>query len=350
MNLGFRSLGSDLAGGAVRTIDPVTELAEVEPARWDDLLGRLGLTDAYAAYGFVRASAALVDATPMLLHLAGEGGDIAFPLLLREDPRDVVSPYGYGGPLGAGAEPPFAAFHEAYTEWCAARGVLTSFVVFHPLYRNDAHAKELGFRRVPLGGTVAWPLAGDLRARMHRHHRRMVRRAEGLVASVAPDPADLTEFVALYLDAMRRLDASPFYSFGPAYWDALLCDAPLVRVDVRDMDGALVAGVLGMGTPPWLHYHLGASTADGRGSGASHLALTTLAEWGRDRGFEVLHLGGGVGGRADSLLEYKVRFAPHGLVPSATGRAIHDPAAYARLTGADGVDWDGFFPAYRATA
>jgi serine/alanine adding enzyme len=329
----------------------VTELAEVEPARWDDLLRRIGIADVYPSRGFVRASAALVDAEPVLLHLPGEAGDVAFPLLLREDPRDVVSPYGYGGPIGTGPEPPFAAFGAAYAAWCAARGVLTSFVVFHPLYRNDARARELGFRRVPLGGTVAWPLVDDLRGRMHRHHRRMVRRAEGatLTASVQPDPAELGEFVGLYLDAMRRLDASPFYSFGPAYWEALVTDVPLVRVDVRDTSGALVAGVLGMGMAPWLHYHLGASTAEGRGSGASHLALCTLAEWGRDRGFEVLHLGGGVGGRADSLLEYKRRFAPHGLVPSATGRAIHDPATYARLTGADGVDWEGFFPAYRAT-
>jgi hypothetical protein len=35
-------------------------------------------------------------------------------------------------------------------------------------------------------------------------------------------------------------------------------------------------------------------------------------------------------------------------VPSATGRAVHDRAAYARLTGSDAVDWNGFFPAYRA--
>jgi hypothetical protein len=324
----------------------VTVLAEVEPARWDDLLRRAGVTDVYASRGFVAASAALVDAEPVLLHLPG---DVVFPVLVRSDPCDVVSPYGYGGPVGTGAAP-WEEFGRAYAAWCAERGVLTSFVVFHPLYGNDARAEQLGFRRVPLGGTVAWQLVGDLRERMHRHHRRMVRRAEGagLVASVEVAPAGLDEFVGLYLDAMRRLDASPFYLFGPDYWAALLRDVPLVRVDVRDGD-ELAASVLGMGVAPWLHYHLGASTAEGRGSGASHLALTTLAEWGRDNGFEVLHLGGGVGGRADSLLEYKQRFAPDGLVPSATGRAVHDPEAYARLTGGDGIDWEGFFPAYRAS-
>jgi hypothetical protein len=227
--------------------------------------------------------------------------------------------------------------------------VLTSFVVFHPLFRNDERAATLGWHRVALGGTVAWPLEGDLRAAMHRHHRRLVRRAErdGHVATVDPAPQSLDEFVVIYEHAMHRLEASGFYRFPPPYWEALLRDVRLVRVDVRDAGGELVAGVLGMGEPPWLHYHLGAAADAARGTGASHLALCTLAEWGRDHGYTTLHLGGGVGGREDSLLEYKLRFAPEGLVPSATGRAVHDAAEYARLTGSAEIDWAGFFPAYR---
>jgi serine/alanine adding enzyme len=328
-------------------------LEEVDPARWDALLARLGVPDVYCARGYVRASAALVDAEPRLLHLAGADGDVVFAVLLRDGPRDVVTPYGYGGPLGAGADPPYGAFAAAYADWCAAAGVLTSFVVFHPLAGNAAHAAQLGFHVVPMGGTVAWPLGGEARPRerMHKHHRRMVRRAErdGLSATVTEHVRELDEFVALYEDAMRRLDASSFYLFGASYWEALARDVELHRVDVRDADGALAASVLGMGAPPWLHYHLGAASEAGRGSGASHLALCTLAEWGRDRGYSTLHLGGGVSGRADSLLEYKQRFAPGALVPSATGRAVHDRAAYARLTGSDAVDWAGFFPAYRAS-
>jgi serine/alanine adding enzyme len=326
-------------------------LVEVEPESWDAVLRGLGVTDAYLGRGFVRASAALVDAEPVLLHLAAAGGDVVFAALLRDDPRDVVSPYGYGGPVAVGDAPPLDVFRDAYAGWCADRGVLSSFVVFHPLFGNDAYAAALGFRRVPLEGTVAWRLAEpDLRARMHRHHRRMVRRAEaaGLAATVERAPADLSAFVALYTDAMRYLDAAAFYRFPPPYWEALRREVPVALVEVRDADGGLAAAVLGMGGPPWLHYHLGASAEHARGSGASHLALCSLAEWGQAHGYDVLHLGGGVGGRADSLLEYKLRFAPDGLLPAATGRAVHDRAAYAALTGSDAIDWEGFFPAYRA--
>jgi serine/alanine adding enzyme len=303
-------------------------LEEVEPARWDGLLRSLGVTDVYYSRGYVEASALLAGGTAAFLH-DDDGG--VFPCVVRPDPVDVVSPYGYGGPLGP---------VPAYEAWCRERGVVSSFVVFHPLFANDAP----GFRRSALAGTVAWRLEGDLLAGMHRHHRRVVRRAsEAFEVAIEVAPASLDGFVELYEETMRRTGASPFYLFPGAYWEALHAGVRLVRVDVRE-GGELLASVLGMGEPPWLHYHLGGS----RRPGAIHLALYRLACWGRDQGYEVLHLGGGVGGREDSLLEFKQRFAPAGRVGVSVGKAVHDLAGYLELSGADAVDWDGFFPAYRA--
>lgn len=323
--------------------------AEVEPERWDETLRAAAITDVYYARGFVRASAALVGAEPVLLRLAGAGGDVFLACLVRSDPTDVVTPYGYGGPVGAGADPPLAAFSAAYEAWCAQRGVVSSFVVFHPLLANADSDASAGFRRTALDGTVAWRLQRpDLLAGMHKHHRRVIRRAQaaGVEATVVPAPADLAEFAGVYEQTMRRAEAAPFYFFPRPYWDALAVGVKLVRVDVRG-GGGLLASVLGMGGPPWLHYHLGGATDAARGTGASHLALYALAQWGREQGYDTLHLGGGVGGRADSLLEYKLRFAPDGRVGVAIGKAVHDRDRYLRLSEASTVDWDGFFPAYR---
>jgi hypothetical protein len=307
-------------------------LAEVAPEDWDALRRAAGVTDVYYSRGFVEASAPLAGGTPVFL--AGDGG--LFPVLLRDDPVDAVTPYGYGGPLGGGGE--------AYAAWCRERGVISTFAVFHPLLDVDTR----GFRVTELGGTVAWTLDGDLEAGMHAHHRRLVRRARnaGLEAVATPAPGDLDAFVAIYEETMRRAGAAPFYFFAAPYWAALVRDVPLVRIDVAGPDG-LAASVLGMGEPPLLHYHLGGNTDAGRRAGASQLALLGLARWGQERGFTMLHLGGGVGGRADSLLEYKRRFAPAGLVPSRIGKAVHDEAAYLAAAGAGAIAWDAFFPAYR---
>jgi hypothetical protein len=160
---------------------------QVAAAEWNALLARLGLTDVYLTREYVESARVLEPGEAVFL--AHE--DVVFPLILRdlEDRHDVVTPYGYGGPVArnpAGAP----AFHEAYEEWCRERGVVSTFVRFHPLYENHRYSP---FRSEPLGSTVAWRLGGeDPFERLHAHHRRLVRKAEraGLEATVRED-ADL---------------------------------------------------------------------------------------------------------------------------------------------------------------
>lgn len=324
-------------------------LCEVAPERWDATLDRLGLTDAYLRRGYLRSGAALTPAQPVLLHLPGKGGDVVFACLLRAEPADVVTPYGYGGPVAVGTQPPVAEFAAAYEDWCALRGVVSSFVVYHPLFANQNLVMP-ALRQQALTGTIAWDLRGDdLLTGLHRHHGRMVRRALAAEVEVRIDeaPGDLEAFRALYAETMIRAGADPFYLFDADYWALLGAEVPLVCVDVW-RGAEHLAALLGLTGTPWLHYHLGASSEAGRGLGANHLAMLALAGWGGQRGYTRLHLGGGVGGRRDSLWLYKQRFAPGGELPAAVGKAVHDPERYRELTGQSQISYDGFFPAYRA--
>ena len=323
---------------------------ELEVQAWEALLERLGVEDSYYTAAYSVASAELTGGTPRLLHLARDGGDVVFPVVVRDDPTDVVTPYGYGGPLGVGDDPPLSQFPAAYETWCAARGVVTSFAVFHPLFAVEGRIADGGFHTAALAGTVGWSLEPpDLLAVMHKNPRGLIKRARsaGFTAEVQVQPRDVGTFVEHYEATMRRASASDFYFFGERYWQALLRVDPLLQVTVRDPAGEPVASVLGMGAPPYLHYHLDGSADAARGTGASQLGLFTLAEWGQRNGYTVLHLGGGVGGRDDSLLAYKRRFAPGEILPARIGKAVHDHAAYTGLTGSDTIDWDAFFPAYR---
>ncbi|MFL5935836.1 MAG: GNAT family N-acetyltransferase [Gaiellaceae bacterium] len=267
-----------------------------------------------------------------------EDGDGAFALIRRSDPVDVITPYGYGGPAGRDVR----EFWRTYDGWCRANGVVTTFVRFHPLYAN---AREAPIHVEPLAPTIAWRLEqDDLVAPMHLNHRRAVRKAQKAGVTVTAGEG-VGDFVPLYEETMRRAGAAAFYFFGAAYWGALE-RAGVVRFDAQ-LDGDVVASALCLASPPWLHYHLGASSDEGRRIGAMHLLFLEAATWARARGYERFHLGGGVGGREDSLHEFKRRFDPEGLVDAAVGKAVHDEDAYARLTGGE-TGFDGFFPAYRA--
>jgi hypothetical protein len=91
---------------------------------------------------------------------------------------------------------------------------------------------------------------------------------------------------------------------------------------------------------------LSGTTDRGRETGSSTLVLLEAARWAQGNGYERFHLGGGLGGRADSLHHFKARFDPEGLVEAAVGKAIHDEDAYRELSGGES-GYDGFFPAYR---
>jgi hypothetical protein len=316
---------------------------EVAAADWDELLAELRCADAYLLRAYVEASCVLDPGEPVLLHHE----DAVLACIVRavpgSDAYDVTTPYGYGGPVGAGA----ARFYDEYAEWCAARGVVSTFIRFHPLFENHRSAGA-GIHAAHSSPTVGWPLGGDLLEGMHGKHRNTVRKAMKAGVTVEASAAtDVAGFVSLYDQTMRRQDASDFYFFPPAYWEGLqkLRDR-LVRFDAT-LDGEVVASALCLRGDRWLHYHLGATHESARDLGASNLLLYEAALWGREQGLETFHLGGGASGREDSLYAFKRRFSPDGVREFWTGKAVHDEGVYRRLAGGADVDFEGFFPAYR---
>ena len=333
----------------------MTALREVEPEAWDPLLERLGLADAYLLRGYLESAAVLDPGRPTLLHLAGGGGgDVVFACLVRDVPGsegrvDVTTPYGYGGPVAAGDDPPAETFAEAYEAWAGEAGALTTFVRFHPLFANhrltpaDAELERLA-------DTATWPLDAerDLYEEMHAKHRSDVRKCEDAGVEVTVEEGgSLDEFVTLYEATMHDRDAADFYFFPSEYWAALTAGLGerLLRLDAR-LEGELIASTLCIATEPWLHYHLAAMDDTGRKLGASKLLLLEAARWGQARGLAELHLGSGLGGSEDSLWKFKQRFSDHPGREFWIGKVVHDEAAYRALAGTDSTA--GFFPAYRA--
>jgi hypothetical protein len=331
----------------------VSGLVETAADEWDALLARLGCADVYYLSAYLASARVLEAGEPAFLHLEGDGGDVVFACLVREAPggvRDVITPYGYGGPVATGPEPPVERFWQLYERWCRGRGILTSFIRFHPLFANHRYAgPNVDLERH--ADTTGWRLdLPDLFAGMDGKHRTSCRKArkEGVAVRIRQGPDDLSEFVALYEETMRRLGADDFYLFPQEYWDTLtgpLREQVLLAEAVAGDEVA--ASALCFATQPWLHYHLSAASERGRPLGAGNLVLYETAEWARARGYERFHLGGGAGGQEDSLAAFKRRFDPGGRLEWWLGKAVHDGDAYRELTGREPGDRSGFFPAYR---
>jgi serine/alanine adding enzyme len=337
----------------------VSSLREVPPEEWDDLLLELGVDDVYFRHAYLDSAALLGQGRPVYLHLRAPGGDVVFPALVRDASQgygDVGTPMGYGGPAASGDEPPVDAFFDAYESWCRESRLVATFARFHPVLANQRLA-EGRWHVEHIGHSVGWRVGGrdadDIFAGMDAHHRRVVRKARAAGVGFVPEVAveELEGFVDLYRATMRRRNASSFYYFPHEYWLHLATELgeALMRFDAYE-EGELVACILCLAAPPVLHYHLGASSERGHSLGANHVLFCETATWAGEQGFEVFHLGGGVGGFEDSLYEFKRRFDPEGLLPAALGKAVHDAEAYLRLSAKDEIDYAGYFPAYRRSA
>ncbi|MGY1914943.1 GNAT family N-acetyltransferase [Blastococcus sp. SYSU DS0973] len=332
----------------------------VPPAQWDSVLAGLGALDTYtsAAYHAVSALLEPPGSRPVLLHFLSPDGDVALPLLLRPLPDgdgwDAISAYGYGGPV-ARTDRGIAAFGRALDRWGQENGVVSTFLRLHPLFGNAGLVPPTA-DVVDVGATVAWDVTPgrDLVSHMHQHHRRAARRADraGLEVSVLAAPTSLDEFRRLYEVTMRRLEAESFFYFPDEYWDELLTHSATlepVLVEGR-LDGRLVAALLCFAKGPWLHYHLGGSDDLARNIGASNRCFLAAAQWAQSRQMSTFHLGGGLGGSADSSLfvfkhRYDLASRP---LPFHIAKLVHDPDRYRTLAGT--ASTSGFFPPWRRSA
>ena len=170
---------------------------------------------------------------------------------------------------------------------------------------------------------------------------------------MAPDSA----FRALYEGTMRRVSATPYYLFDPAYYERL--DEGLRGRtwlgSVLDAEDRPVASALFFRWGELVHYHLAGSEQQAARNGANNLLLDAVVRHGMAEGATGFHLGGGLR-EGDALHKFKRSLGGDAL-PFQVARCILDSVRYQRLcaarakltarTSGDLVA-TGWFPAYRA--
>jgi lipid II:glycine glycyltransferase (peptidoglycan interpeptide bridge formation enzyme) len=237
----------------------------------------------------------------------------------------------------------------------ASLGVIAAFVRLHPLL-NRVPPRGLGVV-VEHGDTVSIDLTlaeEDLWRQTRRDHRHDISRS--LAAGHRPyfDEAmtHFGTFKRLYLSTMQRVSADPFYFFDDAYFEGLrIALGDRMHLCVVEVDGEIAAGGLFVETAGIVEYHLSAASPSLGRLQPTKLMLNHVRRWAKERGNRVMHLGGGVGGVSDSLLQFKSGFSPlrH---PYQTLRVVVREDEYSRLVASrdpslDSQRLDGYFPLYR---
>jgi hypothetical protein len=294
-----------------------------------------------------------------------------WPYLLRSlggNATDITSVYGYTGPLswGPAADGPFlsAAWKEIVAAW-GESNVVSVFTRFHPLLENarlgqllvDPSGGALGVGGLVLGGeTVSMDckisdeaaLAGY--TKVLRQEVSAARRA-GLRTIEDEDWRGLLDFIRLYAATMDRAGADESYFLDNSSVLRLreLLGGHLHLLVTRLDDIVAAAGLFTEYDGIVQAFFVGTEERL-RSYSPLKVLLDDARRWAHLRGSSVLHLGGGRGGRDDTLFAFKRRFSPR-RHQFATGRWILNIDMYQQLTEArareGGKVTGDFFPAYR---
>jgi hypothetical protein len=368
----------EMADPAGALLPGVILLRPVDPS-WDESLAGVPRSVFHSA-GYHLYTRGLGWGEPFLAIVGDATQGFAWPYLLRPiadveglegtAATDVSSVYGYPGPLAWGCAPDGQFVEEAWSlivETWRRQGAVSAFTRFNPLLENAALAHGLSVGRddggkgvIAAGPTVSVDLVLSDEAIHSGYGRDLNRqiaagRRHGLTTVHDEAWDHLSTFTRLYHETMARIGASEFYYFSEDdFWRLRSSLGGDLHLLVTLKDSVVASAGLFIEYEGNVEWHLVGANALLRDLSPSKVLVDDSIRWARDRGNRVLHLGGGRGGREDSLFWFKSRFSPrrHQFY---TGRWILEPRRYAELDSArratlpasGGRDPD-FFPAYRA--
>ena len=350
---------------------------EIDDPRWRKALSRLR-HDFYDLPEYVRLEGESIGAQPRAFIATAGDKELFIPYLLRrcdllfpEAPTavkvyDVVSPYGYPGLLlsdAARESPDFA--REAMDGLCKTlreQRVCSAFFRLNPLLSNGISALFPAKFFSPASKTVAIDLAQDEAAiwkGLRSGHQWVINKCRklGFVPRMAQLRDEIDSFMGIYQETMNRVNARDAYYFSRDYF-ARLADMPEhVHCCVVEFEGEQAAACLFFECDGIVQAHLGGTRSKFMNKSPFHLVLHHVALWAKSRGNRYLHLGGGVGGSDDGLLEFKRGFSE--LTFSFLNlRLIIDEDKYRNLAAlsahpakipVEDVLRRDYFPVYRAT-
>ena len=364
--------------GAARNVERRSVFLTLQQVdEWKRVLGRVAQHDFYFLPGYHAVAERRGEGSARLFVYEQGEYTLALPLLLRslsdvaelgaraEGWHDTTSVYGYAGPLSSHQEVPATVVHgfqAALKDALLERRVITVFSRLHPLLSQRGLLAGIGECR-PAGQTVSIDLTlppeqqwkqyrGTLRSGLNR------LRKSGAVCRVDDGMQHLPEFVNIYHETMRRVNAQGAYFFEPDYFSQLASGlGAALQLFVVRVDEEIAAAGLFTLCDGIVQYHLGGTRDAFRKLSPMTLLLDSVRLWGNAQGARVFHLGGGVGSQQDSLFHFKTGFSDcrHGF---ATWRWIIAPEIFQELS-AERHRWNAerdlepvspdFFPAYRCS-
>ena len=277
------------------------------------------------------------------------------------DYYDIVSPYGYGGPLiidTTDKKKLIDGFAEQFSAYCKTNRIVSEFIRFHPIYQNAldfASVYDVSYSRHTVGTNLK-DYDDPVQAEFSKSLRKELRKAEeiGITSSVIKNPDNLEVFKKLYYETMKRNNAEQYYFFDDEYWNNIVNGFGEHVLEIQlYYCGDVIASELYFIQGRYMHAHLLGSNEKMLELNAGVMLEATAARWGHDNGYQYIHHGGGrTSAEDDSLYLYKSKYGKHTKFDFYIGKKIwlqdiYDILVEEKESKSDNKLKGDFFPQYR---
>lgn len=272
---------------------------------------------------------------------------------------DIVTPYGYGGPLIIWCEIGrkknlIQDFNYEFQKYCRENRIVSEFVRFHPLTGNqDDFTKcyNISFDRYTVGTNLA-EFTDPFQSEFSKSCRKNIRKALNNEVSyrITEKPKDVSEFKKIYYATMNRNEASEFYYFDDEYFDQCVDS---FRDNLLLVEALYNQQTIAMGLyfiyDKTIHIHLSGTLNEFLYLSPAYILRYATTMWGEKNGYELIHHGGGrTTSLDDSLYLFKKQFGKNTEFEFFTGKKVWNEEVYERLCNIAGIESSSdFFPAYR---
>ncbi len=272
---------------------------------------------------------------------------------------DLVSPYGYGGPVIIECEPGrqkdlLDGFGKEFRKYCLENKIVSEFVRFHPVVGNGVDFQELyhaQWNRHTVGTDLTrWD--DPIGIEFSKSCRKRIRKAinKGISYKITECPQEIDVFKKIYYLTMDRNGASDYYYFSDEYFEKCMeyFRQNLLMIEAVYEEQTIAAGLYFLWDKT-IHIHLTGTLSEYLPLCPEYILRYAVTLWGIEHGYHLIHNGGGrTADPEDSLYLFKKQFGQCTSFDFYIGKKIWNHEIYDRLCQEAGQDENAdYFPAYR---
>lgn len=232
---------------------------------------------------------------------------------------DIITPYGYGGPIICDSDDKdknqlILEFQNDFGLYCKNHNIVSEFIRFHPIINNAYDFKEI-YHLENIRNTIGTdltvsddPTSSEFSKSCRKTIRQLIKK--GLTYKITENPDNLDEFKKIYYATMDRNKATDFYYFDQNYFEDCIS---LLKTNIVLIEALYEGKTIAMGCyfayRNIIHIHLSGTLNEFIQLSPAYILKYGITKWGKEKGYKIIHHGGGRTNLADDpLLLFKRKF------------------------------------------